>query len=266
MTGSNNKPGRLSRPADRGSAVRSLLTGSSPSLDRNTEAFFLPLEQLKPNPDQPRQTYEPEKEEELKNSVQERGILQPLIVRPVKGGFYQIVAGERRYRAAKALNLEKVPVIIRELSNDEVPIISLAENLQRADLNPADEQRFFQMLIDQYNFSVAEVADLIHKSQGYVKNRLYGTLQTLQTTAQDSEKRNNQSSQNKPLEKSQSSSEKVRDFRPARTFALVSKKLVEAADFIESLPPSDKKTQEEIRRNLAQLKEQIAELEKKLKA
>src|SRR5689334_19881740 len=104
MTG-NNKPGRLTRPIDRGNAVRSLITGSSPGLDRNTEAFYLPLEHLKPNPNQPRQSYNPEKDAEMIESVKERGILQPLIVRPFGDGIYQIVAGERRYRAAKALDL-----------------------------------------------------------------------------------------------------------------------------------------------------------------
>jgi ParB/RepB/Spo0J family partition protein len=265
MTG-NNKPGRLTRPIDRGNAVRSLITGSSPGLDRNTEAFYLPLEQLKANPDQPRQTYNPDNEAEMIESVRERGILQPLIVRPLGDGVYQIVAGERRYRAALALGLEKIPVIIRRLSDDEVPIVSLVENLQRADLNPADEQRFFQMLIHQHNFSANDVAGLIHKSPGYVKNRLYGTLQTLQTTEQkpDSDVYNNQSSQDNSLDKSQSKPKQPRTFQPDNAFKIMTKKLVETGEFLEKLPASDLETTEAIRQNLLQLKEQITELEKKL--
>ncbi len=267
MTG-NNKPGRLTRPIDRGNAVRSLINGSSPGLDRNTEAFYLPLEQLEANPQQPRQTYDPDKEAEMIESVKERGILQPLIVRPFRDGVYQIVAGERRYRAAKALGLEKVPVIISRLNDKEVPIISLAENLQRADLNPADEQRFFQMLINQHNYSANDVADLIHKSPGYVKNRLYGTLQTLQASEQktDSDISNNSSSQDTSLDKSQSKHKSPRTFQPDNAFKFMTKKLIETGEFLEKLPASDLETTEAIRHNLAQLKEQIIELEKRLGA
>ena len=102
-------------------------------------AQTLPLEMISPNPDQPRKTFDPEDLEDLSNSIREKGIIQPLIVRSVGKDAYQIVAGERRWRAAQMAQLHDVPVVVREFSDVEVLEIAIIENIQRSDLNPIEE-------------------------------------------------------------------------------------------------------------------------------
>lgn len=171
-----SKTDRLPSPPKqtRVNPARAMLAGSLSELDvpRNTEAFNLPIDKLVPNPNQPRQTYNAEQEQELAESIQAQGILQPLIVRKVAGGVYQIVAGERRYRAAKAVGLSHVPVILKEYSDTQARLVSLVENLQRTDLDPSDEARYYRYLISEFNLSQLEIADFVHRSRSYVQGRL----------------------------------------------------------------------------------------------
>ena len=109
--------------------------------ERPAPRQVLPVEQMTPNPDQPRRSFAPEALQELADSLRSRGMLQPLIVRPHPSdkGLYQIVAGERRWRAAQIAQLHEVPVIVRELSDTEVLEVAIVENIQRADLNAIEE-------------------------------------------------------------------------------------------------------------------------------
>lgn len=138
------------------------------------EARLLPLDQIQPNPNQPRKTFNPERDAELIEDIRQRGVLQPIIVRPVEDepGLYQIVAGERRWRASKEAGKEEIPVVIKEFDDQEAELVSLVENLQRADLDEMDEALFFQKLANDYNLSNREIARMINRSHGYVDNRM----------------------------------------------------------------------------------------------
>jgi ParB/RepB/Spo0J family partition protein len=142
--------------------------------DPYDDARLIALERVEPNPNQPRKRSDPEKDSELAADIAERGVLQPIIVRehPTKDGMYQIVAGERRWRAARRADLAEVPVIIKAFDDKEAQMVSLVENLQRADLDPMDEAVFFQQLVNDYNLSNREIARLINRSHGYVDNRM----------------------------------------------------------------------------------------------
>ena len=133
---------------------------------------LLPLDRIEANPWQPRQHTDPERMAELAADIEQRGILQPLVVRPSGEGRYEVVAGERRYRAARALSLEMVPCLIKEgLTDDEARAIALVENLQREDLDIEDEARFLKALYDQ-GLSLRAIGGAIHKSYQYVNRRL----------------------------------------------------------------------------------------------
>src|SRR5690242_17448059 len=123
----------------------------------NAEARLLKISRLSPNPNQPRRTLDAGRDEELAADIKERGILEPILVRAIgeddEGTLYQIIAGERRYRAALAAGLGRVPVIIKNYNDQEARFTSLVENLQRLDLDPLDEAHFFQTLSGEYNFS-----------------------------------------------------------------------------------------------------------------
>jgi ParB family chromosome partitioning protein len=131
---------------------------------------MLPLEQLRAAPGQPRKKFDPAAMAELASSVAEKGVLQPLLVRPVAGG-YEIVAGERRFRAAKEAGLSDVPVVIRELSDREALEIAIVENLQREDLSPVEEARAFQQLVGMGSSQEA-VGKAVGKSRSAVANSL----------------------------------------------------------------------------------------------
>jgi ParB/RepB/Spo0J family partition protein len=138
--------------------------------ERLREARLIPIELLKPDESQPRQNAKEADIEELAQDIQARGILQPLIVRPA-GTKYLIVAGERRYRAAQKAQLTEVPVLIRDLSDNEARMTSLVENTQRRDLDPEDEARYFQALTE-LGMSYRDIAAAINKSHNYVGRRM----------------------------------------------------------------------------------------------
>lgn len=129
----------------------------------------VPIEQLRPNPNQPRRHFDQAELEELAASIRELGIIQPLVVREAADG-YEIVAGERRWRAAQLAQLHDVPVVVRPYDDREVLQIAIVENVQRADLNPIDEAHAYQMLMDNYGHSQEQVADAVGKSRSHIAN------------------------------------------------------------------------------------------------
>ena len=131
----------------------------------------LPIEQIRPNPDQPRKTFDEDELKELADSIASCGLLQPLVVRE-HAGAYQIVAGERRYQAAKRAGLTVVPAIVREVSDDEVLQLALIENLQRSDLNPMEAARGYRSLVEQNGLTHEEVARVLSKSRSAITNAL----------------------------------------------------------------------------------------------
>ena len=149
------------------------------------ERQVLPIESLVPNPEQPRRTYAPEALDELAASLRLRGILQPLIVRPHPDGseLYEIVAGERRWRAAQIAQLHEVPVIIRQFSGTEVLEVAIVENIQRADLNALEEAAAIRQLMDRFGHTQEALSDILHKSRSHVTNML--RLLTLPPAVQD---------------------------------------------------------------------------------
>jgi ParB family chromosome partitioning protein len=134
----------------------------------------LPVAYLRPNPSNPRKAFGAADLDDLTSSIRERGVVQPLIVRPVPGALdaYEIIAGERRWRASQKAGLHDVPVIIREASDKESLELAIIENVQRADLNALEEARGYQQLIDQYSYSQSELADVIGKSRSHIANTL----------------------------------------------------------------------------------------------
>lgn len=131
----------------------------------------LPVVMLRPNPYQPREVFQDEALDELTASIQEKGILQPLIVRKT-GSEYEIVAGERRWRAAQRAGLTEVPVWVREYSDQDMLELALIENLQREDLNPIEEAHAYRRLIDEFSLTQDQVADRVGKSRVAVTNAL----------------------------------------------------------------------------------------------
>lgn len=133
----------------------------------------LPIETIVPNPDQPRRQYAADELEELAASIRARGVLQPLIVRAqADTGLYQIVAGERRWRAAQQAQLHELPVIVRDFTDTEVLEVALIENIQRADLNPIEEAAAYRQLMERFGHTQEQLAEALHKSRSHVANHL----------------------------------------------------------------------------------------------
>lgn len=128
--------------------------------------------QIVPNRDQPRRDFDAEALKELSDSIKEHGLIQPLLVRPLDDGSYQIVAGERRWRASRMAGLEKIPVVIKELSDDETMQLALIENLQREDLNPVEEALGYKKLMDTLGLTQEQAAAKVGKSRPAVANAL----------------------------------------------------------------------------------------------
>ncbi len=156
--------------------VAELARGAAPDTDgRETGAAprargTLPIEQIQPNPDQPRRAFNEDAIADLAASIKARGMLQPILVRPVENGLYQIVAGERRWRAAQRAQLHDIPVLIRELTDEATAEIALIENIQRVDLNPIEEAEAYQRLSEVYGRKQEEIAKAVGKSRSHVTN------------------------------------------------------------------------------------------------
>lgn len=134
----------------------------------------VPLAFLKPNPRNPRRTFSDAELTELAGSIRERGIIQPIVVRTVHGATdsFEIIAGERRWRAAQRAGLHEVPIIVHEASDSEALELAIIENVQRADLNPLEEAMGYQALADEYKYSQEEIAKVVAKSRSHVANTL----------------------------------------------------------------------------------------------
>lgn len=143
--------------------------GSRPGEDRSV--VYVDTNLIKDNSLQPRIDYNEEKLLELKNSIREQGMLQPILVRSKDSGF-EVIAGERRLRAARALKLEKIPIIIKEVTDKEALEIALVENIQREELNPIEEAKAFRKLIDDFQYTQEEVAQAVGKDRSTITNLL----------------------------------------------------------------------------------------------
>lgn len=136
------------------------------------ETDKMDINKIEPNASQPRKNFNEDSLQELADSIKQHGLIEPLIVQEAEKGFFQIIAGERRWRAAKMAGLKEVPVIVKEYSDREVMEIALIENLQREDLNPIEEAEAFQRLIEEYQLKQDEVAERVSKSRAAVTNSL----------------------------------------------------------------------------------------------
>ena len=140
-----------------GALIPTSVTNNSLDYDPEKDLTELNIKEVVPNVNQPRRNFDPEKLAELTASIKEHGLVQPIVVRPYNGS-YQIVAGERRYRACKQLGLKTIPTIIKNLSDEEVTEISLIENIQRQELNPIEEARAYKRLVDEFGLTQEEIA------------------------------------------------------------------------------------------------------------
>lgn len=142
----------------------------------------VPIEMIVPNPNQPRKTFESLALDDLVSSIQEKGVLQPLIVRKV-GDNFEIVAGERRWRAAQRAQLHELPVIVREFTDTEVLEVAIIENIQRSDLNPIEEAAGYKQLMDRFGHTQEKMAEALGKSRSHIANlmRLLNLPSSIQT-------------------------------------------------------------------------------------
>lgn len=155
-----------------GRGLGSLLADNSIEENSAAQAVKLNILDIEPNKEQARKQFDEAALSELADSIAQHGVLQPLLVRPILGGGYQLIAGERRWRASRIAGLTQVPVVIKELSDDEAAVISLIENLQREDLNPVEEAFGFASLIKDFNLTQEEAAKRVGKSRPVVANAL----------------------------------------------------------------------------------------------
>lgn len=137
-----------------------------------TAERFLPIENIEPNPDQPRRTFDDDELRNLAESIKVKGVIQPLIVRPKAGGRFEIVAGERRWRAAQRAQLHELPVVVREFDDIEVLEVAIIENIQRADLNPIEEAAGYRQLMDRFGHTQEKMAEALGKSRSHIANLL----------------------------------------------------------------------------------------------
>ena len=147
--------------------------GEAPDAPRRPD-IHVPVEKIEPNPDQPRRDFSREQLDELADSIRSHGIIQPLIVRknPRKAGGYEIVAGERRWRAAQMAQLHELPVLVREFSDAEMLEVAIIENIQRADLNPVEEALGYRQLKDRFGHTQEKLAEGLSKSRSHIANLL----------------------------------------------------------------------------------------------
>ena len=132
----------------------------------------MPVDRIDANPNQPRLTFDEDTLQELAASITEHGVLQPILVRPGVDGRYQLIAGERRWRAAKIAGLRQIPAIIEEIDDDTALEIAIIENLQREDLSPLDEALMYERMTTEHGYSLRKLAQKLGKDKGYIENRL----------------------------------------------------------------------------------------------
>jgi ParB family transcriptional regulator, chromosome partitioning protein len=161
---------RLSEDSELSPSIVSLL--SPIGTTRSVGVRIVHVDRIEPNPEQPRLVFEQEALDELAASIREHGVLQPILVRPLGPNTYQIVAGERRWRASRLAGLETIPALIEEIDDDTALEIAIIENLQREDLTPLDEAAMFDRMVREHGYSIRKLADKLGKDKGYLENRL----------------------------------------------------------------------------------------------
>lgn len=161
---------RLAQEEKLSDSVLSLLKPEGEQHDRAVRQIA--IDRIRPNPKQPRIAADPDSLNELTASIREHGVLQPILVRPLDRGHYEIVAGERRWRAVTALALAMIPAIIEEMSDEQAIEIAVIENLQREDLSPLDEAAIFARMTTELGYSIRKLAEKLGKDKGYIENRL----------------------------------------------------------------------------------------------
>jgi len=132
----------------------------------------LPLESIRPGPYQPRSVMDPDRLQELSDSIRAQGVVQPIVVRPSTQGDYEIIAGERRWRAAQLAGLDTIPAVVRDVPDEATVAIALIENIQREDLNPLEEARALRRLLDEFDMTHQQAADAVGRSRTAVSNML----------------------------------------------------------------------------------------------
>ncbi len=155
-----------------GRGMGALLGDFEETLPEKSAYQLLPIYKVEPNPEQPRQDFDEEELQALADSIEEHGIIQPLTVRELNSGYYQIIAGERRWRAARLANLSEVPVVIIEADDKKAMELALIENLQRQDLNPVEEALGYRSLMEDHGLTQEEAAKRVGKSRPAVANAL----------------------------------------------------------------------------------------------
>lgn len=162
----------MASPKGLGKGLGALLGDELDVSNENTPYRMLPIYRVEPNPEQPRQDFDPEELQALSDSIRIHGIIQPLTVREMNNGYYQIIAGERRWRAARMAQLSEVPVVVIEADDKKACELALIENLQRQDLNPVEEALGYQSLIEDYGLTQEDAAERVGKSRPAVTNSL----------------------------------------------------------------------------------------------
>ena len=152
--------------------VLSLLSADDSGVIRPTAVRNIPVDKVDPNPNQPRLAIDKAGLADLTASVREHGVLQPILVRPEPGGRYELIAGERRWRAARAAGLNAIPALIENIDDETALEIAVIENLQREDLSPLDEALIYAKMIHQHGYSIRKLAQKLGKDKGYLENRL----------------------------------------------------------------------------------------------
>lgn len=161
LLGETRREEAVSRSATQGGTATAPAVGS---------IAMLPIAQIEPHPDQPRRHFDEDALEDLAKSIAARGVIQPVIVRPLGNNRYQLVAGERRWRASQRARVHEIPAIVRQLDEREVTALALIENLQREDLNPVEEARAYQRLSENEGLTQQEIAQFVDKSRSHVAN------------------------------------------------------------------------------------------------
>lgn len=152
--------------------ARVSVSGEDAQTSRDGGLAMLTVASIEPHPDQPRRHFDEEALDELAQSIAARGVIQPVVVRPLGNGRYQLVAGERRWRASQKAQIHEIPAIVRKLDDRDVAALALIENLQREDLNPVEEARAYQRLADSEGLSQTDIAKFVDKSRSHVANMM----------------------------------------------------------------------------------------------
>ena len=161
---------RLSEDRELSPSIVSLL--SSDNIGRSVGVRVIPVDRIESNPQQPRMIFDEDALNELSGSIREHGVLQPILVRPLGENRYQLVAGERRWRASRLAGLETIPALVEELDDDTALEIAIIENLQREDLSPLEEATMYDRMIRDHGYSIRKLAEKLGKDKGYLENRL----------------------------------------------------------------------------------------------